>query len=930
MPHRQLTLGATEKSEEELAAGKPIPLYRVLAEECQIMDKWPSPDDPLDGKYLAHAQQAQEAERVYEEARKRNVDAQGEAACRNAYELKQAAEILCLNPLNAILHRAGRSALCLSGGGIRSATFSLGILQGLARLQVLDQFDYLSTVSGGGYIGSWLSAWVNRAGSISEVSRRLAAEPQETIDPEPAPIRHLRAYSNYLDPETGLLSGDTWTLVATVVRNIFLNWLILLPAIALVLLLPRLCLAAVTTPMPEDWRKWLGWAATSLSGVCFIVAFRYLPMELPAFGNRRSGQKRFLIDSMAPLVTAAALFTTGWAWLQQLPVFVPHLWAFAAFGAVTHSVAWMTSGRATGYSLFGTIATGGIGGALGYAVFTQSLPAIDENPALYVTVAVPLILVIVGLLGSLFVGFVSKYTEDEDREWWARSGAWLIISGMLWLGAAAIGIYGPIGLMKAPGWVQSAVTAAGGVTGAIAILLGKDAKTSSGKRQSPEATSSPLKEWAIKLAVPVFTIILLAAIATGAEWLRLLIVSGQVWGKYPDWQITHAPLLHLSILFVIFAALSTLAARFVNVNIFSLHAMYRDRLIRAYVGASRESSERRPNLFTGQDPDDNVQMYEIKQQPFHVLNIALNLVKGSNLAWQQRKAESFTVSPMHWGSYRLGYRPSDEVLKGAGAGKVQKVARNISLGTAAAISGAAASPNMGYQSSPLLTFLMTMFNARLGWWLGNPAEAGKRTWYERGPKFALQPLVAELLGLTNDESEYVNLSDGGHFENLALYEMVLRRCRYIVVVDGGCDPNYEYEDLGNAIRKIRIDLGISIDFHSVDIGSFEKQRETKIKGSHFAVGTICYDCVDPGAPDGKLLYIKPTLNGNEPRDVQHYAATDPSFPQQPTLTDQSYNESQFESYRRLGHHTIEELAHFLERPMQMAELFSTASASDEE
>ncbi len=252
------------------------------------------------------------------------------------------------------------------------------------------------------------------------------------------------------------------------------------------------------------------------------------------------------------------------------------------------------------------------------------------------------------------------------------------------------------------------------------------------------------------------------------------------------------------------------------------------------------------------------------------------------------------------------------------------------MGTAAAISGTAASSHVGNKSSPLLTLLTIVFNPWGGWWLGNPGEAGKRTWYERGPKFALQPLVAELLGLASEQSEYVNLSDGEHFENLALYEMVLRRCRYIVVVDGGCDPNYEYKDLDNAIRKIRIDLGIPIDFHSIDISSFEKQRVSAIRGSHFALGTIGYKCVDPSAEDGKLLYIKPTLNGNEPRDVQHYAAADPSFPQQPTLTDQSYDESQFESYRRLGHHTIEELAHFLERPMQISELFRTASASDDE
>ncbi|MDQ6701006.1 MAG: patatin-like phospholipase family protein, partial [Acidobacteriota bacterium] len=261
MSHRQLTLGSIQKSEEELAAGKPIPLDQVLAEEYELMRTWRTSFPPFDGEYLARAQESEDAKRDYEEARKQNVDAQSAEACRNAYRLVFEAEIRCLTSLNRFLLGAGRSALCLSGGGIRSATFSLGVLQGLARLQVLDQFDYLSTVSGGGYIGSWLSAWVKRAGSITEVSRQLADEPQGTIEPEPAPIRHLRAYNELLHPETRLLSADAWTRAATMGRNIFLNWLILVPAIAMVLLLPRLCLALVTAPVPEEWHERLGVAA---------------------------------------------------------------------------------------------------------------------------------------------------------------------------------------------------------------------------------------------------------------------------------------------------------------------------------------------------------------------------------------------------------------------------------------------------------------------------------------------------------------------------------------------------------------------------------------------------------------------------------------------------------------------------------------------
>src|SRR6185295_14643563 len=103
-----------------------------------------------------------------------------------------------------------RAALCISGGGIRSATFGLGILQGLARCGLLEKFHYLSTVSGGGYIGGWLSAWIhNSEGGLPEVVRQLA-EPRTDLRPNPEPkeIQNLRSYSNYLSPRIGLLSAD--------------------------------------------------------------------------------------------------------------------------------------------------------------------------------------------------------------------------------------------------------------------------------------------------------------------------------------------------------------------------------------------------------------------------------------------------------------------------------------------------------------------------------------------------------------------------------------------------------------------------------------------------------------------------------------------------------------------------------------------------
>src|SRR5206468_1823907 len=147
-----------------------------------------------------------------------------------------------------------RAALCISGGGIRSATFGLGILQGLARCGLLEKFHYLSTVSGGGYIGSWLSAWIkNHPKGVDEVMAELRCRPDSALNPDPRPIRHLRKFSNYLAPKTGLTSVDFWTLITTFIRNMFLNWLVLISLLGAVMMIPRFYLVAIT--LAPNWAE---------------------------------------------------------------------------------------------------------------------------------------------------------------------------------------------------------------------------------------------------------------------------------------------------------------------------------------------------------------------------------------------------------------------------------------------------------------------------------------------------------------------------------------------------------------------------------------------------------------------------------------------------------------------------------------------------
>jgi Patatin-like phospholipase len=183
------------------------------------------------------------------------------------------------NELYRSLNGLKRAALCFSGGGIRSATFCLGILQALAArdatpfdpkpdkpqpggatgitpaTSLLGRFHYLSTVSGGGYVGSWLSSWRKRD-SFATILHNLTGRPSGT-DVEPPEISWLRAYSNYLTPRIGIGSADTWAALAIIVRNLVLNWLIIIPVLCVVLLALKIIVTGAVWVAHQESNDWL-------------------------------------------------------------------------------------------------------------------------------------------------------------------------------------------------------------------------------------------------------------------------------------------------------------------------------------------------------------------------------------------------------------------------------------------------------------------------------------------------------------------------------------------------------------------------------------------------------------------------------------------------------------------------------------------------
>jgi hypothetical protein len=359
----------------------------------------------------------------------------------------------------------------------------------------------------------------------------------------------------------------------------------------------------------------------------------------------------------------------------------------------------------------------------------------------------------------------------------------------------------------------------------------------------------------------------------------------------------------------------------INVNRFSLQGVYRNRLIRAFLGSVRVpaagapappaaslAKARDPDPFTDFDPDDNVSLHDLMpaqgttRRLFPVIGTTLNLVRGAAKAGQERKGAPFFITPAACGFQARDTGKPSFVATGqyAGAEQDDRTPRvvGVSLGTAITLSGAAVSPNMGYHSSPSTAFLMTLFNVRLGGWLPNPAfEQGDAL--KRGkPPNALAALVDEMLGRTDEDSSAIYLSDGGHFDNLGIYEMIRRRCTHIVAVDAGQDGAFEFADLSALVRKVRIDLDVEILFEMPMPMVLE--AAWKSDNHAYAQAQVIYpETEDEPAKIGQLLYVKSCRVPQMTIDVRGYTFVDTAFPADSTA-DQFFNESKFESYRRLG------------------------------
>lgn len=834
--------------------------------------------------------------------------------------------------------------LAFSGGGIRSATFNLGVLQGLAEAKLLKRIDYLSTVSGGGYIGSWFSALLHRkaateAGTPAEKVAKALNKLQDELAPnQQAPgedsntanelpngkisIHWLRRYGAYLTPRYGLFGLDTLAAIAGLFRNLLLNQAILICLLMALLLIPYGLIEmgrVVATNVKEN---------TSLYLLALIPSFAlFLSIWIIRRGltNNHSGNAilSVLTAFVGSGVAALVFYLNQQHGMDQLRY-------LSIGGGLLYLLSWSPSFlRFQNWKLLLYIPITSISLACmlyGYGKLMEYIQVHCANDLLgaFSLVLGPAILIqILCMAAIVHTGLVSRGFSEINREWLGRAGGQVFALEMAWIMFTSLALFAP-GLVD---YLNDWVAYSGGVAwvlGSIATFWFSHSDKSGGKN------SNPLLEKCLSIAPYLVVLGLLIVLSTG---LHKALVNSEI-PKCPVEVVQQSdctikdkqcekcevkppdakPALHKEIAnalhdneqingvkllgaFVIFILIGLLLAGRVDVNIFSMHQFYRSRLARAYLGASNK--KRDPNPFTDFDERDDLALAELSQQrPVHLVNTTLNLteVTDKELQWQERRGASFLFTP-HFCGYQLSPRQDHQYYVPTNEYMESKLLspQGVMFGTAVAVSGAAASPNMGYHTSPPLAFLMTFFNVRLGRWCPNPAK-GKI--HSLSPQLGLWYLLRELFGKTNEETKFVNLTDGGHFENLGIYELVRRKCKVILVSDAGADDmeGFKFEDLGNAIQKCRVDFGVKIE-----ILGREKLEPRKAQ-SRVAWGYITY--VD--GSHGVLIYLKPLLRGIEPVDIFHYAATNNDFPHQST-GDQWFEESQFESYRELGLITTKEM-----------------------
>ncbi len=749
-------------------------------------------------------------------------------------------------PVPCMSSRREIVGLSLSGGGVRSAAFCLGVLQGLdavvpddSRPQILDAVDYLSTVSGGGYMGGSLVAGTLQTGGKFPFTSKF--DQMET----PA-TQHLRDYSNYLAPS----GGFDWVIgIVVLLRGLLINAMLIF-GLVFVASFSTVLIYRSEQHLGSDWVPGLRWIAVPFlwTGIVFVL---FILLQLPIVAK---------IIGLSPSRTAP---------LESRE----------------------RMSRTLAYMLLGV----GI-------VLVLDLQSF----------------VLKGLFDAVHLS-ACRPPVDAGRVSACRA----LVDQTGWLGQAL----SRVGLGSGPPW--GALAAGVAALGAFGTKLVKVASATFGDR----SWTGFLKHWSSRIIVAGGSIVV--PLAIWAVYLSLCFAAIQAhhaapgsggWAVGSDghWSPGWA---ELTIAYGTVGVAFLVACFFVPTNANSLHDYYRDRLSRAFLWTIAKPAENKAAAGDRPTPDDALisgtttlaegpDEFKLSDllpvsfgqtgtwlkarfsAPYLLINTAVNLEGSRSANRRGRNADSFIFSALYSGSSTTGY---------AATSALQAADPHLDLATAMAISGAAASANMGASTIRPLTFSLAVLNVRLGYWLPNPGRLTDwtKSWIARSWPVSF---VREAAGQLDENSPLVYLTDGGHFDNLGIYELLKRRCKVIITADAEADLPMNFESMVRLERCARIDLGIRIDLPWEDLRRWSlgitvdephgpEDDPAACIGPHVAIGRIQYTDNDFGV----LIYIKACITGDENDLIRDYRRRNPDFPHETTL-DQFFTEEQFEVYRALGFH----------------------------
>lgn len=760
---------------------------------------------------------------------------------------------------------ANSLALALSGGGIRSATFNLGLIQSMAEGRKLHEYDYLSTVSGGGYTGGFLGCLFHRAAEERPGAgvNEIASEVEQVLASDEAPvIRWLRDNGRYLAPRGGI---DILFALAIYLRNMMavhvLIGLLLLSAFTVagwlrsnplplphylpppLWLLPAILMTAYVA---LSWAYWMlyrkGCGARIHRALALFLAAAAMLLLQGLDANAPAGIRIFL-GGLAVMALASLLILLP---LSRKPSKTP-----------------ISRNRLSRWSSY----------FLTLAMAFCALAAIDElafRLFRWLGGQRDLTLIGAGVTGAILAALrvvVQKYAANSGN-----SGDDFTLIGRRLISTAGLLLLAVL----ATGWAMMAYALNDAACAQAGVFIQKGGR-------------SALIIQCLCGAQPVPGLF-------GTIGLAVLLLLWFLPGRHLDF-----------------------------LNLSSLHPFYAARLIRAYLGAGNRERRIAWGVRPVQEPDgkdshSNIlavsDAHEADDRrlpgttgastayaphrcggPLHLINVTINQSRFSASGDYQpdRKGWNLAIGPAGYNAGRTSWHAPD-----------WDGAEQMSLGRWMSISGAAFTTGAGPRTGTGFSALLGLLGVRLGYWW----TAGVSKVTRRSPSVT-RALLGEFTGAFDPDSElHWYASDGGHFENTGAYELIRRGIRRIVLADCGADPDYAFEDLANLVQKARIDFNAEIEFlDAIELDTlFQEQKlrdhffayETGIgrQGAPLTLARVRYT---GSSACGWLLVVKPRLPQRMPADLARYAAQDDSFPQQTTL-DQFYSESQWESTRLLGRH----------------------------